>query len=59
MLRPKSKLMITKGGDIMAATKIYLQIKDDSGEDQDEVTWCEDRIEDTDIVYIRADIPDE
>lgn len=39
--------------------KIYLQIKDDSGEDQNEITWCEDRVEDTDIVYIRADIPDE
>lgn len=34
--------------------KIYLQIKDGSGGDQDEVTWCEDRVEDTDIVYIRA-----
>ena len=39
--------------------RIYLQIKDVFGEDQDEVTWCEDRIEDTDIVYIRVDVPNE
>lgn len=36
--------------------KIYLQIKDDSDEDQNEITWCEDRINDTDIKYIRFDL---
>ena len=36
--------------------KIYLQINDDLGEELDDITWCEDRIEDTDIEYIRADL---
>ena len=34
--------------------KIYLQIKDEDGETPDEVTWCIDRIHDTDIEYVRA-----
>lgn len=34
--------------------KIYLQVKDEDGEIPDEVTWCIDRIHDTDIEYVRA-----
>ena len=33
--------------------KIYLQIKDEDGDDQDDWTWCIDKINDTDIEYIR------
>lgn len=34
---------------------IYLQIKDEDGIDNAEVTWCADKIEESDIVYIRLD----
>lgn len=34
--------------------KIYLQIKDEDDEIPDEVTWCVDRIYDSDIVYLRG-----
>lgn len=33
---------------------IYLQIKDDFGEELAEKTWCEDRINETDIKYKRV-----
>lgn len=32
--------------------KIYLQMLDEDGEEQDEITWCEDEINDTDIAYV-------
>ena len=34
---------------------IYLQTKDDYGEDEEVVCWCQDRINDTDIEYVRKD----
>ena len=35
--------------------KIYLQIKDEDGEELGhEVTWCVDKIHDTDIEYVRV-----
>ena len=44
-----------------APTKIYLQICDDidcdlSFEAHDDVSWCQDKINDCDIPYVRADI---
>lgn len=40
--------------------KIYLQVEDESGNKlvvgRDEVTWCRDRIYDSDIEYVRADL---
>jgi len=33
---------------------IYLQAKDEDGETPDEVTWCVDRIYDTDVEYVRS-----
>ena len=39
--------------------RIYLQTEDFLGEDlEDDITWCADRINDTDVLYIRADIVD-
>jgi len=39
--------------------KIYLQILDEDGEIPDEVTWCVDRIHDTDVEYILSSaVPD-
>ncbi len=38
--------------------EIYLIVKDNDGEDiDDEIYWCPDRINDTDIKYVRADLP--
>ena len=37
-------------------TRIYLQIKDEDGEWGEDVTWCVDRIYDTDVQYVRVDI---
>lgn len=34
--------------------RIYLQAKDEDGELPDEVTWCVDRIHDTDVEYVLA-----
>lgn len=34
--------------------QIYLQVKDEYGEAVDEITWCVDKIHDTDIKYIRV-----
>ena len=34
--------------------KIYLQIFDDEGNVNEETTWCEDRINDSDIEYARV-----
>lgn len=34
---------------------IYLQTHDDDGHPWDEVTWCQDRINDTDVPYVRMD----
>jgi hypothetical protein len=43
--------------------KIYLQVFGDNGDERtdawwpdEDVTWCEDRIYDSDVEYIRADI---
>lgn len=36
--------------------KIYLQIKDELGNELCERTWCEDKIYDSDICYIRQSI---
>ncbi len=36
--------------------KIYLLIKDEDGEEPDEVMWCEDRVHDTDIEYVRPNL---
>lgn len=36
--------------------RIYLQWFDEYGESADEVTWCEDQIQDDDVAYIRLDI---
>lgn len=36
--------------------KIFLQVKDEEGEWQDIITWCEDRIYDTDVEYIRVNM---
>lgn len=43
-----------------APTKIYLQICDDvdcdlSFEAHDDVSWCQDKINDCDVAYVRAD----
>ena len=35
--------------------KIYLQHVDDDG-DETEITWCEDKIYNGDVVYVRADV---
>lgn len=44
-----------------APRKIYLQIGDHNYDDLDheEVTWCSDRNDDSDIEYIRTDINEE
>ena len=39
---------------MIAPEKIYLQIKDEDGDTPDEITWCEDRIHETDIEYVRT-----
>ena len=38
--------------DLKPPKKIYLQMLDEDGEEQDEITWCEDEINDTDIPYV-------
>jgi len=41
-----------------APKKIYLQVKDDEGNDLfdvGEVTWCSDCIHETDVAYVRLD----
>ena len=38
-------------------TVIYLQWLDDDGEEAEEVTWCVDRINDTDIEYRLVEQP--
>lgn len=42
-------------GDMDIPAKIYLQIKDEDGETPDEITWCVDKIHDTDVEYVRAE----
>ena len=39
---------------IVIPSKIYLQVKDEDGEAPDEVTWCVDRVHDTDVEYLRV-----
>jgi hypothetical protein len=44
-----------------APEKIYLQVCDDSDCEEPfcehhDVTWCQDKIEDTDVPYVRADL---
>lgn len=34
--------------------RIYLQVRDEDGETPDEITWCVDRIHDTDVEYVPA-----
>lgn len=34
--------------------KVFLQIRDEDGDTPDEVTWCVDRIHDTDVEYVLA-----
>lgn len=34
--------------------RIYLQVKDEDGATPDEVTWCVDRVHDTDVEYVLA-----
>lgn len=34
--------------------RIYLLIKDEDGEEPDQVMWCVDRIYDTDVEYVQA-----
>lgn len=36
----------------MSHARIYLQV------DETEVSWCEHRVHDTDVEYVRADTPD-
>ena len=36
--------------------RIYLQVKNEDGDDAVEITWCEDKINDTDICYVRAGV---
>ena len=42
---------------------IYLQTKDEHGDDidpiQGEISWCEDRINEADITYVRSDLHDQ
>ena len=44
----------------MTYKHIWLQIKDEDGNDNppdnDTLTWCQDRINDTDVEYVRADV---
>lgn len=35
---------------------IYLQWFDEDGKPDEEVTWCQDEINDSDIAYIRKDV---
>ena len=37
---------------------IYLQVKDDGGNELDQLewTWCQDRIEESDVEYINANL---
>ena len=35
--------------------RIYLQIFDDDGHEHDEVTWCDDSINDSDVEYVLVD----
>ena len=35
---------------------IYLQLLDDDGNEVGEVTWCEDKIHEDDIKYVRYDL---
>ncbi len=34
--------------------KIYLQLFDDEGHINEEATWCEDQINDSDVEYVRS-----
>ena len=36
--------------------RLYLQVKDDEGNPHEEVTWCQDQINATDVEYVRADL---
>jgi hypothetical protein len=36
--------------------KIYLQVKGNEYEGYDTITWCNDKINDDDVEYIRADV---
>jgi len=33
--------------------KIFLQTKDEWGEELEDKTWCEDRVDESDIVYVK------
>lgn len=44
---------------IVAPDRIYLQVVDEDGEAPDEVTWCVDRVHDTDVEYYRVSWEDE
>ena len=35
---------------------IYLQWFDEDGKPDEEVTWCQDSINDSDIAYVRKDV---
>ena len=35
----------------MTYEKIYLQVKDFEGNDEEEISWCHERIFDTDLEY--------
>lgn len=38
--------------------RIYLQLLDEDGDEPDEVTWCVDRVHDTDVAYVlEEDLP--
>lgn len=37
-----------------APEKIWLQINEEDGEENHEVTWCQDKINDTDVEYVRV-----
>jgi len=34
--------------------KIYVQFRDEYGDPNGEITWCEDRVHDTDVEYARV-----
>jgi hypothetical protein len=48
--------------DTKPPARIFPQCHDEDGEplrlDEDDITWCQDQIRETDVQYVRADIVD-
>ncbi len=45
-------------GEMKPPERIWLQFYDEfDGEESEDITWCVDHINETDVEYVRADLP--